>query len=66
MCDPAMNALYQTYAGTLYRFLFCLTWNRFLAEELSQETILQALRTINRFRFECRIDVWRCQIAKGM
>jgi len=35
-----------------------------LAEELTQETFYQAMRTIDKYRGECKSSVWLCQIAK--
>ena len=35
-----------------------------LAEELTQETFYQAIRTLNRYRGDCKPSVWLCQIAR--
>ncbi len=66
MRDPDLRALYEAYAGTVYRFLFCLTHDRFLAEELTQETFLAALHSVGKFRGECQLRVWLCQIARHL
>ncbi len=61
-----MDAVYREYEKTVYRYLFCLTRDRSLSEELTQETFLQASRHIHQFRGDCKINVWLCQIAKRL
>ena len=51
----SMEALYQTYAQTVYRYLFSLCRSADLAEELTQETFYQAIRTIDRFDGTCAV-----------
>ncbi len=48
----------------VYRFALRLCQNADLADELTQQTFYKALTHIDRFRGECRLDVWLCQIAK--
>jgi RNA polymerase sigma-70 factor (ECF subfamily) len=60
----SMEQLYETYAQTVYRYLFSITQNADLSEELTQETFYQAMKSIHNFRGECKISVWLCQIAK--
>ena len=43
-----------------------LTQDTQLAEELTQETFFQAIKGIDRFRGDCKISVWLCQIAKNL
>ena len=66
MHDRDMAAVYEAYSGTVYRYLFCLTRDRLLSEELTQETFYQAMKTIRRFRGDCKVEVWLCQIAKRL
>ena len=35
-----------------------------IAEELTQETFYQAVRSIDTYNGECKMSVWLCQIAK--
>ncbi|RAV11894.1 RNA polymerase sigma factor [Paenibacillus contaminans] len=60
----SIEHLYEAYAQTVYKYLFSITQNAELSEELTQETFYQAMRTIRHFRGECKISVWLCQIAK--
>lgn len=41
-----------------------MTSNVELAEELTQETFYQAVKSIDRYNGECKMSVWLCQIAK--
>ena len=59
-----MEDIYQTYADEVKKFLICLTSDVDLAEELTQETFYQAVKSINRYNGECKMSVWLCQIAK--
>lgn len=61
-----MEAVYQAYAQTVYKFLLAQTRNTDLAEELTQETFYQAVRSIDRFNGSCKMSVWLCQIAKHL
>lgn len=59
-----MEEIYQQYAQTVYRYLLSLTRNADLAEELTQETFYQAIRSIDRFDGNCKLSTWLCAIAK--
>ena len=48
-----MNAIYQQHAQTVYKFLLSQTRDPGLAEELTQETFYQAVRSIDRFDGTC-------------
>ena len=65
MHDPDMAAVYEEFAPVVYKYLFCLTRDRALSEELTQETFYQAMKSVKNFRGECKISVWLCQIAKN-
>ena len=59
-----MDEIYQQYAQTVYRYLLSLTRDADLAEELTQETFYQAIRSIERFDGSCKLSTWLCAIAK--
>lgn len=61
----SMDAIYQEYAQTVYKYLISLTHNADLAEELTQETFYQAIRSIKRFDGSCKVSTWLCAIAKN-
>ena len=51
-------------APMVYRFLLALCGSEDLAEELTAETFYRAWLHIGRFRGECSVETWLCQIAK--
>ncbi len=60
------DEIYRTYFGDVYRYALHLCGgNASLAEEITSETFLRALRAIDRFRGDCQLRVWLCQIAKN-
>ena len=61
-----IEEIYAQYAKQVYKYLFCLTRDENLAEELTQETFYIAVKKIGRFRGECKLYVWLCQIAKHL
>ena len=61
-----IEEIYKEYSTTVYKYLFCLTQNRDISEELTQETFLIAVEDIKKFRGECKLSVWLCQIAKHL
>ena len=61
-----MSRLYQQHAQTVYKFLLAQCRDAHLAEELTQETFYQAIRSVDRFNGSCKVPVWLCQIAKHL
>ena len=61
-----MEEIYQEYAKLVYRYLLSLTREESLAEELTQETFFQAIRSIGRYDESCKIYTWLCAIAKNV
>jgi len=61
-----IEQIYQEYFETVYKYLFCLTRDNDLSEDLTQETFCKAVKKINTYNGECKISVWLCQIAKHL
>ena len=61
-----IGQIYEEYFETVYKYLFCLTHNNDIAEELTQETFYRAVEKINTYKGNCKISVWLCQIAKHL
>ena len=59
------QAIYETCYPLIYAFLLKQCGNAHLAEELTQETFVKALRAIDRFDGSSRLETWLCQIAKN-
>lgn len=58
--------VYVEYSKLIYKYLFCLTHNNEIAEELTQDTFLCAIKNINNFNGNCKISTWLCEIAKHL
>ena len=61
-----MEQIYKQYFETVNKYLFCLTHNSDISEELTQETFYRAVKKINTFKGDCKMSVWLCQIAKNL
>lgn len=61
----SMDEIYQKYARTVYKYLLSLIHNHDVAEELTQETFYQAIKSIDRFDESCQVSTWLCAIAKN-
>lgn len=61
-----LEQIYQENLSAVYKYLFCLTHDSDLAEELTQETFYQSVKGIHHFRGDCKVSVWLCQIAKHL
>ena len=59
-----IDKIYKKYGEIVYKYVFCLTGNEDTTEEIVQETFLVAVKDINKFRGECKISTWLCQISK--
>ncbi len=61
-----MEQIYEEYFETVNKYLFCLTHNNDISEELTQETFYKAVKKIDTYKGECKMSVWLCQIAKNL
>ena len=61
-----MDEIYEECFETVYKYLFCLTHNSDISEELTQETFYRAIKKIDKYNGKCKISVWLCQIAKHL
>ena len=60
-----MEEIYQQYFTTVNKYLFCLTHDNDISEELTQETFYRAIKGIKNFKNKSKITVCICQIAKN-
>ena len=58
--------IYLQNADLVYRFLLSRCHDKYLAEDLTSETFLQAHRCQNRYNGACKLSVWLCQIGKHL
>ena len=61
-----MEEMYDRWSGMVKAYLTRLSGSSELAEELTQETFYQAVRSIDRFDGRCSAGTWLCGIAKHL
>ena len=61
-----IEQIYIQYFTTVNKYLFCLTHNNDISEELTQETFYKAVKKIDTYKGECKMSVWLCEIAKNL
>lgn len=61
-----LETIYSQYNGTVTAYLLRLCGNAQLAEELTQETFYQAVRSIGRFDGKSSVSTWLCGIARHL
>jgi RNA polymerase sigma factor (sigma-70 family) len=57
--------IYDQHFREVYAFILSMSRNEKLAEEITQETFFKALKAIDGFKGQCKMNVWLCQIAKN-
>jgi len=57
--------VYQKYFDTIYRYSYSLCRNEKIAEEVTQDTFLKAIKQIDKYDSAYRFETWLCQIAKN-
>lgn len=61
-----ISSIYSEYFEFVYKYLYSLTLDADISEELAQETFLKAILNINSFKQESKISTWLCEIAKNL
>lgn len=59
------ETVYTTYFNDVFRYIRRLSGSEHIAEEITAETFFKAMHALDRFRGECDIRVWLCQIARN-
>lgn len=62
----AMARLLQMHYLTVKRYLITVTYDRALAEDLTQETMIRAIQRIGQFRRQSRFSTWLIAIATNL
>lgn len=61
----SMEEIYQQHAQTVFKYLMTLSHDVYIAEELTQETFYQAIKSIGRFDQNCKVTTWLCAVARN-
>ena len=61
-----IEEIYKKYVNSIKNYIFSVTNDAMLSEEIMQETFVIAISQINKFRGECKISTWLYSIAKNI
>jgi RNA polymerase sigma factor (sigma-70 family) len=62
---PELEEIYKKYFKDVYFFIYSISKDRHIAEDMTSETFLKAMKSIDDFKGNCDIKVWLFQIAKN-
>ena len=62
----SMDRMYRKHSQMIYAFLLSRTGEAALAEELTQETFYQAVKSLNSFKGQSSASTWLCGIANNV
>ena len=57
--------IYAQHFKDVYKYVLSLCHNPVVAEDITQETFLKAIKNIHSFKGDCQLRVWLCHIAKN-
>lgn len=60
-----LEEIYNNYFKDVYYFAYSLSKDINVAEDITSETFIKAIKSIDRFEGKCDIKVWLFQIAKN-
>ena len=60
-----LEKIYNKYFKDVYFFIYSLAKDKHIAEDLTSETFIKAINSIESFKGKCDIKVWLFQIAKN-
>nr|WP_300004084.1 sigma-70 family RNA polymerase sigma factor [Tissierella sp.] len=65
MTNKEFEKIYGVYFTDVYYYALSLSKDKSISEDLTSETFLKAIKSIDSFRGETSLRVWLCQIAKN-
>ena len=60
-----LESLYNMYFKDVYLYIKSISKDHHIAEDITSETFIKAIKSIDTFKGDCDIRVWLCQIAKN-
>ena len=61
-----LDEIYRLYAGDVYRFALRLCHNEALAQDIVQDAMLKAVKSIDKFDGKCSLKTYLCTIARNL
>lgn len=65
MTSEEFEEIYEIYFKDVYYYILSLSRDKYIAEDITSETFLKAMKAIDNFRGDSKLRVWLCQIAKN-
>lgn len=65
MISEEFEKIYEIYFKDVYYYILSLSQDKYIAEDITSETFLKAIKGIDYFRGDTELRVWLCQIAKN-
>lgn len=65
MTNEEFEKIYEVYFRDVYYYTLSLSKDKSIAEDITSETFLKAMKSIEDFRGDTSLRVWLCQIAKN-
>lgn len=66
MKNSEFDEIYRLYAKDVYRFALGLCRNEELARDIVQDTMLKAVKSIDKFDGRCSLKTYLCTIARNL
>ncbi|WP_079478899.1 RNA polymerase sigma factor [Halobacillus salinus] len=60
-----LEEIYHTYFKDVFLYVYSLSGDKNISEDITSETFMKALRSLDNFKGDSDIRVWLCQIAKN-
>jgi len=60
-----LEEIYKNYFKHVYLYIYSLSGNKHIAEDITSETFMKAISSIDSFKGDCDIRVWLCKIARN-
>ena len=60
-----LESIYKAYFEDVRRYALRLSRDEKKAEELTSDVFFRAMNSLHRFRGDCSVYTWLCQIAAG-
>ena len=62
--NKEIEEYYNKYGQKVYAYLLSICREPDTAQDLTQETFCQAIKSLDRFKGDCSVCTWLCRIAK--
>lgn len=61
-----MDAAYREHAQAVYAYALSLCHDAHLAQDLTEDTFLRAMRTLSQWKGDCALLTWLCAITRRL